>query len=152
MCEQATRDLVTKVVTDKTNAQETFTAYDVSKAVQALQQIQGLPFSRHVEIGSVIHRAVDTHLMHNGGKYLRTSLPLAGQYAWFYHPAGVDPSVYRAALVSANPALDPPPVVQPTVTPNPTIDPVLDVAMAALDLASVQPNAAGVMQPTQSAS
>jgi len=145
MCEQATLDLITKVTAEKVAAKETFTAYDVSKAVQALQTTQGLAVTRHIEIGSEIYRAMALYLVQSGGNYFRASLPIAGQYAWFYYPVGSDPRTYRAALIAANPALDPPPVVQPSTVD--AIDAALSTAMDA-----ITPNQAGVMQPDQSAS
>jgi hypothetical protein len=107
MCDQATLDLITQVTTNKVAAKETFTAYDVSKAVQKLQQDKQLTFTRHIQIGNEIHNAMSQYLAHNGGEYNRTSLPIASAYAWFYHPIGVDPRIYHNTLITTDHALNP---------------------------------------------
>lgn len=113
---QATRDLITQVVTAKTAAKETFTAYDVSKAVQALQPARQLSVLGHLEMKGDVVAALTPHLLQNGGEYLRTPLPIIWPEAdgmgssaqtttvLFYHSVTVDPRIYRASLVATNPA------------------------------------------------
>jgi len=86
--------LIVDVVNQKVTNGELFTAYDISKCVQAEEKKQGLPFTRHLEIKGDVHRAIAPHLVENGGGYARTLVPIANPQPWLYHPINADPANY----------------------------------------------------------
>ena len=94
MCSSVVQQLIVDVVNQKVTNGELFTAYDISKCVQAEEKKQGLPFTRHLEIKGDVHRAIAPHLVENGGGYARTLVPIANPQPWLYHPINADPANY----------------------------------------------------------
>lgn len=94
MCNCQVQQLIAAIVDQKVTNGEMFTAYDISKSVQAQEQSLGIPFTRHLEIKRDVHDTIDPHLLDNGGTYARTLIPIGTPQPWLYHPQGADPMTY----------------------------------------------------------
>jgi len=95
MCSQDTEALVVEVVTQKVDGDEMFTAFDVSKVVQARQEEDGVPIERHRNMKNVVHREMEQYV--DSGIFEKTLHDVgAPTSAFLYHPVGTDPEDYVA--------------------------------------------------------
>ena len=93
MCSAETEQLIMEVVTAKVDGDEKFTAFDVSREVQARQEEDGVPMDRHRNIKNDIHQEMSQYV--DSGIYEKTIHDVgAPGPAFLYHPAGTDPSDY----------------------------------------------------------
>ena len=93
MCSAETEQLIIEVVTAKVDGDEKFTAFDVSREVQARQEEDGVPMDRHRNIKNDIHREMAQYV--DSGIYEKTLHEVgAPSLAFLYHPSGTDPSDY----------------------------------------------------------
>jgi hypothetical protein len=117
MCNAATLDLIERVVDEKIQRDEMFTAFDVSLAVKDLARSEGVQEERHRHMKGAIHQEMDQYTA--TGHYQRTLQDVgAGTPAWLYFPATADPSQYvpqQRRDVPQQPATTP---TTPTVAPS----------------------------------
>ena len=104
MCMQSSIDLIEEIVDYKTDADESFTAFDVSLEVKKLAKSRNLPEERHRDIKGAIHQAMDKYV--SGGLYEQTLHDVgAPTKAFLYHPPNFDPNNYTPCTRS-NPSND----------------------------------------------
>ena len=93
MCEPATQNLIEEVVTEKVDADELFTAFDISLAVQDRAKATGVPTERHRHMKNSIHTELQQYL--DTQVYSRSLQDVgAPTQAFVYYPTGSDPSAY----------------------------------------------------------
>jgi hypothetical protein len=124
MCDQATLDVISEVVDERTNNKEMFTAYDISKSVQDVFSGQNdLDLKnrhRHSLIKNDVHRALSQVVSSDDYRKVLTDVGASVQ-AFVYYPVGSDPSQYQA---QQRPAAPPQPAqsgTTPYVPPTPTV-------------------------------
>jgi hypothetical protein len=93
MCDAQTGNLIRESVQEAIDADEMFTAFDISRRVQAKLQAANLPFVRHRDIKNDIHAQVDQYV--NSGVYSRQLHDVgAPTQAFLYFPPNADPNTY----------------------------------------------------------
>jgi hypothetical protein len=92
-CSNQAQDIIREKVAEFVQEERLFTAYDISKAVQAELKSQGLPFERHRDLKGDIHQEVSVALA--TGDYVQTLHDVgAPTRAFLYLPQGADPNDY----------------------------------------------------------
>ena len=92
-CSNQAQDIIREKVAEFVQEERLFTAYDISKAVQAELKSQGLPFERHRDLKGDIHQEVSIALA--TGDYVQTLHDVgAPTRAFLYLPQGADPNDY----------------------------------------------------------
>jgi len=93
MCSPKCEVIINEVIQELVDNDCLFTAFDVSKTVQARLQKEGLPFERHRHLKSIIHQHVDVFV--TSGEYVRQLNDVgAPTQAFLYFPPQADPSTY----------------------------------------------------------
>jgi hypothetical protein len=116
MCHPATAALVKQVVTNRVDADEMFTAFDISLAVKEIAKKTGQQAERHRDMKGAIHAEMQNYLA--SGVYRRELVNVgAPTKAFLYFPDGADPSDYvpvghQKSVSTVQPAAlpSPPPV------------------------------------------
>lgn len=97
-------ELIQEVVEEMVGQDETFTAYDVSRRVQAKEKERGLPFTRHLVMRDEVHRVLRPYL--DSGQYMRSPHnPVPNKEAWLYQlaPATQDPVAQDVGIIQPDP-------------------------------------------------
>jgi hypothetical protein len=110
MCTQDAALLINEIVSAKVDNDVMFTAFDVSREVQARQEEDGVPMERHRNMKNTIHGEMQQYV--DSGLFEKMLCDVgAPNPAFVYYPAGMDPQTYvpqhRAAATNHQP-----PVVQ----------------------------------------
>jgi hypothetical protein len=118
MCEPSTLDLIREVVTEATDKDQMFTAFDISLQVKELAEERGELVERHRHMKGAIHQEIAQYL--DSDLYERQLMDVgAPTKAFVYFPEGQDPSGYRpkkrrdsqaAPVASPLPSVAPSPV------------------------------------------
>lgn len=88
-----TETLIVETVRAKVNDDEMFTAFDVSRIVQARQEEDGIPIERHRNMKDFIHDMMEQYV--DSGLFEKTLCDVgAPSPAFIYHPAGTDTNGY----------------------------------------------------------
>lgn len=117
MCDAATQTLIRQVVDEKVNANEMFTAFDVSLAVKPLCKKDGLEEPRHRFIKNDIHQEVYQYV--SMGIYQSQPWDVgAPEKAILYYPTGSDPNAYIPRPRNASQAIAATPAMAFTVAVN----------------------------------
>jgi hypothetical protein len=92
-CSNQAQDIIREKVDEFVQEKRLFTAYDISKAVQAELKSQDLPFERHRDLKGDIHQEVSACLA--TGNYVQTLHDVgAPTRAFLYLPQDADPNDY----------------------------------------------------------
>jgi hypothetical protein len=121
MCLATSSALIQDVVTKFVNADQMFTAFDVTLEVKALASARNEPSERHRDLRHDIHNAVQQYI--DASVYEKTLRDVgAPERAFVYHPTGSDAANYVPRSRGNNPR-----VVSNTIAAaqNPTVAPNL---------------------------
>lgn len=118
MCTVEAESIITDVVTELVNDDALFTAFDVTKKVQALLNEKKLPNERHRDLKRRIHEEVAPYV--SQGLYDQQLTDVgAPTKAFLYLPSGADPNAYTPQPRTDGQEQQSPPTPQPAASPAP---------------------------------